>query len=124
MKAVSADQLRSGWDTRCIHQSSCNGTPVVISEYLGKGNYMSNTSSTRARKSLEAALGLIATYNFLLAQVCVARAVEAELKSDWARFRQIVARRREHLAAPRLGSWWPSSRSKTNKARRRKGGEA
>ena len=83
MKAVSADELRKnlGHATYAISPHS-DGTPSVLSQYIGEGNYMTTVEQFKdSGKSFEAALGLISTYNYLLGRFSWPEAIEADLQA-------------------------------------------
>lgn len=86
MKAVSADQLKKslGHASYAISPLS-DGTPKVLSDYLGRGNYTDTIEQFKGSgKSFEAALALIGTYNYLLARYSWFEPVEAALKEGLA----------------------------------------
>jgi hypothetical protein len=85
MKAVSSDELKKslGHATYAISPLD-EGTPHRLS-ILAPGNYMETVEELRkSGKSMDAALGLIGTYNYLLARYTWEEPIETALKDGLA----------------------------------------
>jgi hypothetical protein len=103
MKAVSGAELRKnlGHLTYAITPLG-EGKPDVISDYFGGGNYIETLEKLRdTAKHLDAALGMIGTYNYLLARFTWPEAVIAELEAGLAAvagkpFKEAAAEMIEH----------------------------
>jgi hypothetical protein len=83
LKAISSDDLKKGLGHASYAISPHDdGTPSVLSGYLGPGNYMETIDKFRSSgKPFEAALALISTYNYLLNKFSWPEPVEVELKA-------------------------------------------
>jgi hypothetical protein len=83
MKAISIDELKKslGHASYAISPHD-DGTPAVLSGYLGEGNYMETIDRLRGSgKPFEAALALISTYNYLLNRFSWPEPVDAALNA-------------------------------------------
>jgi hypothetical protein len=83
MRAVSAEELRKslGHATYAISPHN-DGTPAVLSNYIGPGNYIDTIDKLRSSgKPMDAALALVSTYNFLLARFSWPEEMEKDLKA-------------------------------------------
>lgn len=82
MKAVSGEELRKslGHATYALNPRT-EGTPSVLGGHLGsEKEYVQSIDRLRSTgKSMDAALALIGTYNFLLARFSWPEAIEADL---------------------------------------------
>lgn len=87
MKAVPADELKKSLGHASYAISPLgDGTPKVLSGYLGAGNYRDSIEQfKRSGKSSEAALALVGTYTYLLACFAWPEAVESALKEGLAK---------------------------------------
>ncbi|MBI4950419.1 MAG: hypothetical protein HY908_00150 [Myxococcales bacterium] len=90
MRSVSADEL--GKNLGHAHYAIsplADGTPRVLGQHLGAGDYVENVERARATgKIMEAAVALFSTYNFLLARFSWPEQVEAGLLEGLAQASQ------------------------------------
>ena len=86
MKAVSTDDLRKSLGHASYAISPLDdGTPHVLSGYLGPRNYMETIDRLRGSgKQFEASLALISTYNYLLNKFSWPEPIEVALKAGLA----------------------------------------
>lgn len=109
MKGIAAEELRKSlFHADYAMSPHDDGTPAVLDNYIGEGDYTDTIKQLRTSgKSFEAALALVSTYNYMLSRFSWPEEIEIELKQGlekvsgkpWREIATVLAEHAKELAA-------------------------